>query len=117
MENFVVALFEEAERFFRLNVVNQSEKSIDGSSLVSDLMKNCVILSHFSSLRSCSQIQVEKEISLNLLQDLLQLFIRARTFSYVKQKCDLFKMESKKRKMRSLRTSIKKSSSSLEMGH
>ena len=117
MENFVVSLFEEAERFFRVNVVNQSEKSIDCVLLVDGLMKNCVVLSHFSSLRSCSQIQVEKEISLNLLHDLLQLFIRARTFSYVKQKCDLFKMDNKKRKMRSLRTSIKKTSSSLDMGH
>ena len=127
MENFVVSLFEEAKRFFRVNVVNQSEKSIDCVLLVDSLMKNCVVLSHFSSLRSCmKEVQgnfffdlnlVEKEISLNLLHDLLQLFIRARTFSYVKQKCDLFKMDNKKRKMRSLRTSIKKTSSSLDMGH
>ena len=45
------------------------------------------------------------------------LYIRVRIFSLVKDKRELHKIESKKKKMRSLRTEIKKASSSLDQGH
>jgi len=99
------------------SVVDKSVTKIDGNGIVSDLMENWIILANMSSLRNKCTQNVEKELSLNLLRDLLLLYIRARTFSYVKLKCDNFKLENKKRKMNSLRTSIKKASSSLDMGH
>lgn len=117
MEHFVVQIFEEAERYFRKNVIDQSTSKIDGKQIVSDLLKNCFILCCFSTLRNKCSVKITKELSLNLLQDLLTLFVRARTFSYVQQKRDKFKMDNKLKRMKSLKTSIKKLSSSLDMGH
>ena len=117
METYVVQIFEEAERYFRKNVVDQLVKKIDGKEIVNSLLENCFILACFSTLRNKCTHKISKELSLNLLEDLLTLFIRARTFSYVKQKRDQFKLENKIKKMKSLRTSIKKASASLEMGH
>jgi hypothetical protein len=117
MEPFVVQIFEEAERYFRKNVIDQSTTKIDGKEIVSALLTNSYILSCFSILRNKCSEKISKELALNLLQDLLTLFVRARTFSYVKQKRDKFKLENKVKKMKSLRTSIKKASESLEMGH
>lgn len=116
MEPYAVGIFEQAEKLFRLKV-DQSAFKIDSKDIVSTLLKNCIVLANFSKIRnSCTQ-EIEKELSLNLLEDLLCLYIRARTFSHVKQKRDNYKLESKKQKMNSLRKSIKKSSSALEMGH
>ena len=58
--------------------------------------------------------KVCKEVSLNLLEDLIMLYVRVRVFSQVKDKRELHKMEAKKKKLKSIRTEIKKSSKSLE---
>lgn len=112
-----VSIFEEAELYFRKNVVDKSATCIDGKKIVNDLMKECMILAYFSNLRRNCPTEMEKELSLNLLEDLLTLFIRTRTFSYVNQKKDKYRLESKRQKMKALRTAIKKSSETLEMGH
>ena len=118
MDKSVIGIFEECEEYFRINVVDKdATTNIDANSMVDDLLKNTSILASMSTLRNkCSQV-VDEESSLNLLQDLLTLYFRTRTFSYVKQKCDQFKFENKKQKMKSLRTSIKKASATLDMGH
>ena len=61
--------------------------------------------------------KVCKEVSLNLLEHLIMLYVCVRVFSLVKDKRELHKMEAKKKKLKSLRTEIKKSSKSLEKGH
>ena len=90
---------------------------IDSSAMVSDLINNCGILSYFSKIRNKSVAKVPKEIALNLLEHILMLYIRACTFSFVKDKKELFKLEAKKKKMNSLIKSIKKTSKNLEQGH
>ena len=77
-------------------------------------MKDSSVLSNYSIVRSLAAEKVNKEVALNLLEDLLTLYIHVRTFSFVNQKKEKFKLEAKKQKMNSLRKSIKKSSSTLE---
>ena len=84
---------------------------------VSDLLKNPSILCNYNVLRNQAAEKVSKEVAINLLEHLIMLYIRVRIFSLVKDKSELHKIESKKKKMRSLRTEIKKASSSLDQGH
>ena len=49
-------------------------------------------------LRNQSSEQVSKEVAINLLEHLIALYIRVRIFSLVKDKRELHKMESKKKK-------------------
>ena len=86
---------------------------VDSSAMVSDLINNCGILSYFSKIRNKSVEKVPKEIDLNIRM----LYIRACTFSFVKDRKELFKLEAKKKKMNSLIKSIKKTSKNLEQGH
>ena len=75
-------------------------------------------LSNILTICGKSDIEiVDKEIAKNLLESLITLYIRARTFKYVSLKKEVFKLESKKKKLKSLRTSIKKVSKDLESGH
>ena len=64
-------------------------------------MKDSCVLSDFSIVRSLAAEKVNKEVALNLLEDLLTLYIRVRTFSFVNQKKEKFKLEAKKQKMNS----------------
>ena len=118
MSPCVVSIFEDVESFYRDHVISvNSTTKIDADALVEGLMKHPHILSLWSILRQKCSLHIEKELSLNLLQDIFMLYVRARTFSYVKQRKDNYRLQNKKMKERSLRTTIKKSSSSLEMGH
>lgn len=112
----VHAIFTEVETSFRESTANFG-RQIDSKKMVSKLMENSYILCNFNKLRNISAEKVEKEIALNLLDHLITLYIRVRTFSLVKDKIELHKIASKKKKTRSLRTEIKKSSVSLDKGH
>ena len=80
-------------------------------------MKDSWVLANYSKIPSCCADEVKKEVALNLLEDLLMLYIRVRTFSFVKDKQQLHKIRAKKGKSKSLRTEIKKQSTSLDQGH
>ena len=107
----VFQIFCNVESYFRRSTTVTSKK------MVSDLLKNSIILCNYNVLRNQSSELVSKEVAINLLEHLIALYIRVCIFSLVKDKRELHKMESKKNKMRSLRTEIKKSSSNLVQGH
>ena len=72
-------------------------------------MENCMVLERFAKVRRSSPDNIKKEF--NLLEDLLTLYIRVRTFPYVKDKVQAFKIRNSKTKSRSLRTGTKQSAS------
>ena len=112
----VFQIFRNVESYFRRSTVVISKK-IDSKKMVSDLLKNPSILCNYNVLRNQAAEKVSKEVAINLLEHLIMLYIRVRIFSLVKDKRELHKIESKKKKMRSLRTEIKKASSSMDQGH
>ena len=65
---------------------------IDRKSIVSTLMKNPIIHENMSKTRSKStDTIIKKEIILNLLEDLLTLYIRVRSFFLQKAKYKVIK--------------------------
>ena len=116
VSNPVIQICQHIEAKFR-SVVKKFYNKIDSQTLIDDLMKNCGILSNFDKIRNESEEKVSKEIALNLLEQIITLFVRARTFSYVRNQQQLHKIGAKKKKSRSLRTEIKKVSASLDQGH
>ena len=113
-EAFEIFLY--VELLFR-SVSEASDRLIDSKAMVSQLVQNWGIPSNFAKIRNQSSEKVSKEISLNLLEHLIMLYIRVRAFSFVKDKREKFKLETKKKKINSLRTTIKKSCQSMEQGH
>lgn len=112
----VISIFAAAESHF-VTATKRAYNKIDCHLIVSALMKDSWVLLNFSKIRSSSIDKVKKEVAFNLLEDLLTLYIRVRTFSYVKDKQQSHKIQKSKSKSRSLRTSIKQQSSSLDQGH
>ena len=59
--------------------------------------------------------KLNEEVSLNLLEDLIMLYVRVRVFSIVKEIKTAHNIE--KSKLKSLRKELKKSSLNLDQGH
>jgi len=112
----VTCIFSVAESFFKASVRHHGSK-IDSKAIVTELMKDSWVLVNFSLMRKSSSHEIKKEVALNLLYDLLTLYIRVRAFSYAKDQQQLHKIQKSKTKASSLRTSIKKKTSSLDQGH
>ena len=101
-----VNIFCEAEAHF-VNCTRTIHNKIDSKEMVGQLMQNCGLLHNYEKLKLCAE-DVKSEVSKNLLEDLLMLYIRVRTFSYVKDKQQLHKIQAQKGKERSLRFELKK---------
>ena len=96
MKPCVYNIFDEIERYFHVNIIDKFQHKIDGLAMVEKFMANNLILTCWSKVRNDCAIPVKKELSLNLLHEILTFIVRARTFSHVKQIMDKHKMESKK---------------------
>ena len=59
--------------------------------MVDKLLVNAEVLSNYSQIYS--DANVEKEIAMNLLDHLLALYLRVRSFSYAKDKIETHKIE------------------------
>ena len=94
------------EKIFRSATANFTTK-IDCPILVNKILKESFILVHFKIICGNADQIVEK----------ITLFIRVGSFSYAKCVRENHKASKSKVKSRSLRTSIKISSTSTAMGH
>ena len=102
-------IFLMAERYFRINTEGDVRK-IDVNRIVVVLLKNSEVLNNFNSICSETEEPVDKEISLNLLENLLSLYLRLRSFSFAKDKVQKHQLLAKSKQKRSLRTGLKQAS-------
>ena len=112
----VFEIFSLVETKFR-QFTSKVHNKIDSKQLVSDLLENPIVLANYKRLCNQASDKVSREVALNLLEHLIMLYVRVRTFSYVKDQCEVHNIQSKKKKARSLRTEIKKATGSLDQGH
>ena len=112
----VICIFTAAEYHF-ISLGKKSSHIINCKEIVDTLIEDSFVLFNFSKILHSSSDKIQKEIALNLLEDLLTLYIRVRTFSFVKDKLQAFKISKTQTKSNALRTAIKKKTSTSEQGH
>ena len=110
-----VMIFHVAETLFVKTTALGGNK-IEAQSMVDKLLVSPIILSCMSLVCKSTALQIDQEIKLNLLEHMLTLFIRVRAFSYAKDKKQAFRRMQKKAREKSLRTELKKSSTTCELG-
>ena len=109
----VTSIFKVAECYFKC-ATQKPTTNIDCQIIVSGLMTNLTVLTHAAAIRNKSSDLIKKETALNLLEDLLTLYIRVRSFSFAKDQQQVFKIRQAKLKSRSLRTALKRTSADIE---
>ena len=76
---------------------------LDSKNIVSTLMKNPIIHDNKSKIRSKSiDAFIKKDIALNLIENLLTLYISVRRFSFAKAQIQSHKIKESRLKSRSL---------------
>ena len=110
MNEDVIAIFSVAEAYF-LSSTKKLQNKIVSKDTVNALIENCIALESFAKVRGNSPGNIKKEIAFSLLEDFLTLYIRVRTFPYVKDTIQAFKIRNGETKSRSFRTGKKQSTS------
>ena len=103
----VFAFFCIAEQIFKKRTETCSNK-IDGHLITKAVLEGTGVLANISKLKSNINY-ADNEVTKNILEDLIHVYIKTRTFSLVRSKIDANKLLLRKSKARSLRTAIKKS--------
>ena len=93
------------------------DHKIDINDLCENLLINSLVQSHYYNIYSSISPKVSKENAVNLLEELMLLYLRIRSQSFAKNVKETYKMKSKKSKERSLRTAIKKAYMHSDYGH
>ena len=109
-------IFIECEKIFR-SFTSEFRLIFKYSELVQEMEANLnsIIISNYDSLCCSIEPKVNKELNLNLLESMLELFVKVRMFSFARDIKEKYEVKNKKTKVRSLRTKIKKSSSSKDL--
>ena len=100
-------IFKIAESIFQIQTKTCNNK-IDHTVMVKSICENVIVQSNFDKLRSQATVDVKKEVMYNLLEDVIGLYIRTRTFSYVKDIQQKHELSANNTKAKSLRTGLKK---------
>ena len=79
------------------------------------MLENYTITSNFKTVCYDIDPKVDSEISMNLMEQIVTLFVRIRTFSFAKDVHEKHKAAKKSSKKRSLRTEIKQGSCSTDI--
>ena len=93
-------IFIKCEKIFRC-FTSEFRLVFKYSELVQEMQANSIIISNYDSLCYSLEPKVNKELSLNLLASILELFVKVRMFSYardIKEK-NKTKQRTKKRKL------------------
>ena len=112
----IIAIFPIAECYFR-NSTKHFVTKIDVREMVSNLMSNAPLVAYFNNMRAQSELHVKKEVALNLLEDMLSLYLRIRSHSFAKNKQQNLKVNKDATRAKSLRTERKRENPTLESGH
>lgn len=90
-----VMIFHVAETLF-VKKTAQGGNKIEAQSMVDKLLVSPIIQSCMSLVCKSAELPIDPEITLNLLEHMVTLFIRVRAFSYAKDKKQAFKRMQKK---------------------
>ena len=89
----------DVSQYSNIAVNKEIVHKIDANHLVSLIMNDNILLAYFSGICGRCKLNVKKENSLNLLEDMLTLYIRLRSHSYAKDKQQFHKKLSVKQNL------------------
>ena len=99
-------IFQISETIFREKTKRVTNK-IDFHEIVENILKDSDVNSNFGYLCDNAACHVDKEVSLNLLKTIIQLYVRVRSFSHAKDIKEKYQIKNKSVKQKSLRAGLK----------
>jgi hypothetical protein len=100
------SIFERTEHYFRVATAKPNLKSIDFSSIASQSVHDIEVVSAFTAMLSNSELKIESNVGKDVLDSIVQLYVRVRSFSFAKDIIQKHKMKMKKLKGKALRKDL-----------
>ena len=99
-------VFLRSELLFRARTTSFTS-AIACENLVEEILKDSSVLSSYHDIFLCANVEVSKEFGLDLLEQMMTMYFRVRTFSFAKDIREKHKISKRSGEKRSLRTEIK----------
>ena len=110
VNNQCINIFLIAEKHFRNVTKKINLRKIPTDEIINYLPKNPDVISNYNSFSTQTEGTISKEISKNVLEKMLRLYIRVRSFSYAKDVNFKKILQSRTTDKKSLRANLKKKS-------
>ena len=100
-------IFQIVEEQYRIETSRENLRKIDTRKITQAMMKNVDVNDAYSNILTQASVGMGKEARKNLLEKLISLYLRIRSFSTARDIIDKHRVEQKKPKSKGLRRSIK----------
>ena len=102
-------IFFKTEHYFRLYTSESGLQKIDLASITHKSITDCDVLSNYHLLLSAAELPSEIHVSKDILQSIVNMYVRVRSFSFAKDIIQRHKIKAKQTKSKSLRKEINRS--------
>lgn len=104
-------IFEVVEKHFKVCTSKPNLKQIDLEAIVSKSLTDSELLSNYDLILTESELASDKNVAMDLLQNIIALYARVRSFSFARDIIQQFKLQGKAHsKAKALRKEIKQAS-------
>jgi len=103
-------IFERTEHHFRVVTSKPSLQRIDISTIVSISVCDIQVVSAYEAMLSDSELIIDNNIGKDVLHNIINLYVRVRSFSFAKDIIQKHKIKSKQMKAKALRKDISRAS-------
>ena len=100
----------QAEKHFRSSTCNGPVLKINIEKIRSESSSDSEVKAAYDTLLSNSELKVDKHVAKDVLQSILDLYIRVRSFSFAKDIVQNYKIKAKQLKEKGLRKEISRAS-------
>ena len=105
-------IFLQAEKYFRSSTCNGPILKINIEKIRSESSSDLEIIAAYNTLLANSELRIDKHVAKDVLQSILDLYIRVRSFSFAKDIVQRYKIQTKQLKDKALRKEISRASNS-----
>jgi hypothetical protein len=110
----VQTIFLKTEQYFRFLTSNQPLPKIDINEIRSTATNDMELVSAYNTMLAISELKIDDEVGKDVLQSIVALYIRVRSFSFAKDIVQKYKIQSKSVKQKALRKEISRASNESE---
>ena len=108
------SVFERTEHYFRVITSESNVQKIDVTSIISRSVHDVDVVSAYNSMLLDSELMVNKAVAKDVLYNIIQLYVKVRSFSFAKDIIQKHKMKLKQMKSKALRKEIARASKESE---
>ena len=108
-------IFIGTEKYLRFLTSNYPVKRIDINEIMSRSINDSEVLTAFICMKATSELKLDDKVAKDVLQSIIHLYIRVRSFSFARDVVQKYKLQMKLVKEKALRKNLSRASKDSEL--